>query len=220
MKKSRFVVLLVASLALSSAGCLTSLHPWFTQDDLVSEPALVGTWQDLTHPDVTWTFERQDDTTYRLTDTRNQDEPRLDPKATKTKLVMSRLTARLMRLGQQRFLDISGGEGWTDNELLQQLLVNSHALAKITLEGDTLRADFLNEDWLEAALRDKRVMLSHEVVDASGAADDPPTRIHSSNRRVTLTAPTAELRTFLAKYANDAAAFKTEQRMRRTRPAR
>jgi len=212
MKKSLIVVVFVASVVLSSAGCLTSLHPWFTQDDLVFEA--------VSSPDVTWTFERQDDTTYTLIDTRNEDEPLTDPKVTRKKLVTSRLTARLMRLGQQRFLDISAGDKWTDNALLQELLVNSHALAKISLEGDTLRTAFLNENWLETALRDKRIVLSHEVVDASGAADDPPTRIHSSNRRVTLTAPTAELRMFLTKYANTAATFEAEEQMRRKRPAK
>ena len=220
MKKSLIVALFVASLALASAGCLTSLHPWFTQDDLVFEPALIGTWQAVSSPDVTWTFERHDDTTYTLIDTRNQDEPRADPKANKKKLVTSRLTARLMRLGQQRFLDISPGDNWNDSEMLQALLVNSHVLAKVSLDGDTLHTEFLNGDWLEAALGDKRIVLSHEVVDASGAADDPPTRIHSSSRRVLLTAPTWELRTFLTKYANTAGTFQDDDPMRRKPPAR
>jgi len=220
MKKSRIVVLFVASLALASAGCLTSLHPWFTQDDLVFEPALIGTWQDVASPDVTWTFERKDDTTYTLIDTRNQDEPRKDSKAAAKKPVTSRLTARLMRLGQQRFLDISAGDEWSDSEMLQSLLVNSHAVAKVSLEGDTLSTAFLDGDWIETALGDKRIVLSHEVVDASGAADDPPTRIHSSSRRVILTAPTGELRTFLTKHANTAGAFQAGEQMRRRRPVK
>jgi len=31
MKRTRLTVFLVVSLALQSAACLTSLHPWFTQ---------------------------------------------------------------------------------------------------------------------------------------------------------------------------------------------
>jgi len=46
MKSARFIVWFVAGAALPSAACLTSLHSWFTQEDLVFEPALVGTWVD------------------------------------------------------------------------------------------------------------------------------------------------------------------------------
>jgi hypothetical protein len=220
MKKSWFVVLFIAGVALSSAGCLTSLHPWFTEKDLVFEPALVGTWQDAAEADVTWTFERQNDTTYTLIDTRNENEPRRDQKATDKKMVSTRLTARLMRMGDARFLDISAGDDWTDSSWLQLLLVNSHGLAKVSLDGDTLRVAFLDTDRLEGMLRDKRVVLSHDVVDASGGADDPPTRVNSQSRRVLLTATTPELQAFLATYARDAAAFGDRSQMRRQRPAK
>ena len=46
------------------------------------------------------------------------------------------------------------------------------------------------------------------------------TRIHSTARRILLTAPTSELQQFLARYANDGAAFDTEEMMRRRPPAR
>jgi hypothetical protein len=69
-------------------------------------------------------------------------------------------------------------------------------------------------------LGDTRIVLPHEVVDVSGDADHPPTRIHSTGRRVLLTAPTSELQQFLAKYATDGAAFETEEVMRRRPPAR
>jgi len=220
LKRSSFIVLFVVSLTLSSAACLTSLHPWFTEKDLVFDPALIGTWQDIANGDVTWTFERQNDTTYTLIDTRNGDEPRLDPKATEKKTVTTRLTARLMRVGDARFLDISAGDEWTDSSMLQLLLVNSHGLAKVSLDGDTLRVAFLDDDRLEGMLRDKRVVLSHEVADTTGGADDPPTRVHSQTRRLLLTAPTRELQAFLTTYARDDAAFEEGQLMRRKRPAR
>jgi hypothetical protein len=96
MKRTRLTVFLVLSLALPPAACLTSLHPWFTQEDLVSEPGLVGTWVDASDADTTWVFTRRDDTTYTLVDTRNESEP--DPfnkTAPKPKhFVTTRLTAR------------------------------------------------------------------------------------------------------------------------------
>ena len=222
MKRPWLVVLFLAGLALPSAACLTSLHPWFTAEDLVFEPGLVGTWVDASDADTTWVFTRRDDTTYTLVDTRNESEP--DPfnkTAPKPKhFVTTRLTARLMRLGEARYLDICAGDEWTDSSMLGYLLVNSHALAKVRLEGDALRVAFLDDDRLEAMLGDKRFVLAHEIVDVDGGADDPPTRVHSDGRRVLLTAPTSELRQFLAKYTTDGAAFEAEQVMRRMSPAR
>ena len=222
MKRTRLTVFLVVSLALPSAACLTSLHPWFTQEDLVSEPGLVGAWVDASDADTTWVFTRRDDTTYTLVDTRNEGEPDPFSKAAPkpNKIVATRLTARLMRLGEARYLDICAGDEWTDNSMLQDVLVNSHWLARLRLEGDALRVAFLDEGRLEAMLGDKRIVLPHEVVDVSGDADQPPTRIHSNGRRVLLTAPTSALQQFLAKYATDGAAFETEEVMRRMSPAR
>jgi hypothetical protein len=218
MKRPWLVVLFLAGLALPSAACLTSLHPWFTGEDLVFEPALVGTWVDAADPDTTWVFTRRDDTTYTLIDTRNESEP--DPlnkaAAKPKKIVAAPLTARLMRLGEARYLDICAGDEWTDSSMLGYLLVNSHLLAKIRLEGDALRVAFLDDDRLETLLGEKRVILPHEVVDVGGDADYPPTRIHSSGRRVLLTAPTSELQRFLATYAASGDAFEPEQVMRRS----
>jgi hypothetical protein len=222
MKKPWLVVLFLAGLTLPSAACLTSLHPWFTQEDLVSEPGLVGTWVDASDADTTWVFTRRDDTTYTLVDTRNESETNPFNKAAPkpTKIVATRLTARLMRLGDARYLDICAGDEWTDSSMLGYLLVNSHALAKVRLEGDALRVAFLDEGRLEAMLGDTRIVLPHEIVDVDGDVDQPPTRIHSSGRRVLLTAPTSELQQFLAKYAIDGAAFEPEEVMRRRPPAR
>jgi len=222
MKRPWFLVLFLAGLAFASTACLTSLHPWFTEEDLVFEPALVGTWVDPASEDDTWTFERQDDTTYRLITTGDEGKPGLFAKTTgKPKhIVAARLTARLMRLGEARYLDICAGDEWTDSSMLQHVLVNSHGLARLRLEGDALRVAFLDEDRLEAMLGDRRVVLPHEVVDVDGDADQPPTRIHSTGRRVLLTAPTSELQRFLVTYASDSNAFETEQVMRRRPPAR
>ena len=222
MKRPWTLIVFLAGIALPSTACLTSLHPWFTREDLVVEPALAGTWVDAGEPDTTWTFTRRDDTSYTLIDTRSERKPNPFNKADSgpAQIVTTPLTARLMRLGDARYLDLCAGDEWTDSSMLQYLLVNSHGLAKVRLEGDTLRVAFLDEDRLEAMLGDRRVVLPHEVVDVDGDADQPPASIHSSARRVLLTAPTSELQRFLVTYASDSNAFETEQVMRRRPPAR
>jgi hypothetical protein len=186
----------------------------------VFEPALIGTWVEVPNPDTTWTFEAKDDTTYTLIDTRNESEPGEAGKPAQKSVVTTRLTARLLRVGQARFLDICPGDNWTASSMLKQLLVYSHAIAKIRVEGDTLHVAFLDEDWLENMLGQKKIMLRHESVDADGNVDDPVARVHSQSRRVLLTAPTPELREFLAKYASSTDAFSDDDQMRRKAPAR
>ena len=222
MKRPWTLIVFLAGLALSSTACLTSLHPWFTREDLVVEPALTGTWVDAAEPDTTWTFTRRDDTSYALIDTRSESRPNPFNKAAAEpkKIVTTPLTARLMRLGEARYLDLCAGDEWTDSSMLGYLLVNSHGLARIRLDGDTLRLAFLDEDRLETLLREKRIILPHEIVDDSGGADHPPAIIHSSGRRVLLTAPTGELQKFLVKYASDDSAFEAEELMRRMPPAK
>ena len=61
---------------------------------------------------------------------------------------------------------------------------------------------------------------TYELVDIDGDADQPPASIHSSGRRVLLTAPTGALQKFLATYAASGDAFEPEQVMRRRPPAR
>jgi len=222
MKRPWTLIVFLAGIALSSTACLTSLHPWFTREDLVAEPALAGTWVDAGEPDTTWTFTRRDDTSYTLIDTRSESKPNPFNKADSepAKIVATPLTARLMRLGEARYLDLCAGDEWTDSSMLQYLLVNSHGLAKVRLEGDTLRVAFLDEDRLETLLREQRLLLPHELVDVDGDADQPPASIHSSGRRVLLTAPTSDLQKFLATYAASSDAFEPEEVMRRRPPAR
>jgi hypothetical protein len=55
MKKLLIATILVAVVVLS--GCLSALHPLFTEKDLVFDPHLVGSWR-VGADDGVYTFER------------------------------------------------------------------------------------------------------------------------------------------------------------------
>lgn len=64
---------MLASLLVLAAGCVPSLHPVYTEDQLVFDKNLVGQWV-ASNVDVKWNFEKLDDHRYRLlyTDAKGQ----------------------------------------------------------------------------------------------------------------------------------------------------
>jgi hypothetical protein len=64
--KMRAIKLMVAlGLVAFMAGCVPSLHPLFTEEDLVYDPALVGTWAEKEGEDI-WTFRKSGENAYDL----------------------------------------------------------------------------------------------------------------------------------------------------------
>jgi hypothetical protein len=58
---------LLSAVAVLLAGCVTtSVYPFCGENDPVFEPALVGHWTKVQHPDERWTFERDTRNGYRV----------------------------------------------------------------------------------------------------------------------------------------------------------
>ncbi len=59
--------------ALFVAGCITSIHPFFTEKDLTFDSSLIGTWiivdpeTGKQEEDISWTFKKGEGDTYELT---------------------------------------------------------------------------------------------------------------------------------------------------------
>jgi hypothetical protein len=195
MKVLKWGILAVA--ATTWLSCVVSLLPLFDDGYLVSEPGLVGTWKVAGSAD-TWTFERADGMEYSLT--QRQAEYDLETpsgQGTPSRKVpgdTARFKARLGRLGAGLFLDLIPTEKDNPevrNDLYNAHMIPGHTLARVWLDKDSLRIVFLDEDWLDEAIKDGRIALTH--VEAEGF-------------RV-LTAPTSGLQTFILKYGGDKRAF-------------
>lgn len=183
-------VLSLAAAAVVVAGCVvTSVSPFYTQKDLVYEPALAGNWINLKHDSEIWRFEQSGARAYRFTLIE-------DRKAT----VMDAHTFRLE------------GQLWLDIFSLEEdfHVIPAHYLLKVTQLTPTLQMSQLDNDWLLALLEKDPKAVRHQMV----VIGDQP-----ENRRVVLTGDTEELQKFVTKYLKTADAWKDSFEFKRETPS-
>jgi len=141
-------ILLVFGMALLVAGCVVpSLHPLFTEKDLVFDPALVGTWAEEDQEE-TWIFLKSGDKAYDLIHTAQG--------------LPVKYQAHLGRLGEFRFLDVYPREPEVKNDFYKLHLIPVHTFWRIWMEGDLLRIAMLDPDWLKNMIAQKKVKIAHE----------------------------------------------------------
>jgi hypothetical protein len=177
-------ILLVAILAsgLFLAGCVvTSVYPYYSDKDVVFEPALLGDWTDGKSDGNTndvGRVEQFGQTGYRLTSLGENET--------------NSVNFHVFRLGQQLFMDMC-----PTNQSLE--LLPTHQLQKVKRTGMTLEIASLNYDWLEKLLEKNPKAIRHIVVtDKNDGRDD---------KRIVLTADTAELQKFVLKHLRDTNAW-------------
>lgn len=147
MRKVVFVPVL--GLALLIAGCVPpiSLHPLFTDEELIFEPALLGTW--LLEQKGDWcTFEKADGKEYRLTCVVEGDRAEFE--------------AHLLRLGPHTFLDTYPDNASYENGLFFAHLAPGHIFSRVSLEGNSLKLAQMDDEWLGKMLKAGTVKISHE----------------------------------------------------------
>ncbi len=178
-------------------GCVPqlSLQPLYTDDTLVFEPNLVGTWLEENGEGV-FLFEPADDNAYRLTVVIDE----------KGDYQSSTYAAHLARVGSEYYLDLAPSseayEGVFRKEVHPSLLPG-HIICWLRWEGESLEIRFLDDDWVERVVREGRLELSHIEI----AGD------------VVLTGAPEELQELLEKYGDDEAAFGSVGRYERSTEA-
>ena len=162
------------------AGCIPSLHPLFTPNDLEFEPAMLGGWQRASE---TWIFEKADENTFRLIHSDNS------AKGTE-------FDAHLVKLGDQRYLDLKMTKYNKDEPETTSMgaasLIGAHLFMKVWQVTPTLRLSHLDNEWLEKYLAENPSSLRHELVELQpGVADT------AGDTAVVLTASTKDLQAFV-----------------------
>jgi hypothetical protein len=168
--------LIAAGLALVlGTGCiLTSVYPFYFEKDVVFDPALLGTWQKAGQADEHWKFERDKANGYRIT-VLADGKPSLEQ-------------GQLFKLQGQMFLDLCAHECKED---IQPEPVPSHLLLRVDQLTPTLKLTGLDYNWLKELLAQNPSALRHLLLKTG----DNPT-----DRRIVLTADTAELQQFVIKH--------------------
>jgi hypothetical protein len=171
MKQIPLVLLAVGAAVLT--GCVvTSVYPFYTEEDLVSEPGLVGNWiktgEDADNE--VWKFEKGRDLAYRFT------------------LIESRkatvMEVHAFKLRGQLFLDVFS----TEQDFH---VIPPHYLLKVSQLTPTLRMSELNDEWLNELLLKNPGALRHERVKTGDQPED---------RRIVLVAETLELQKFVIQH--------------------
>lgn len=182
MKKLSWLGLPIVAFLLT--GCIIrSLDPFYTDKDLVYDPALAGTWQGEKEEGDTWEF------------TGNPAEKSYALVHTDKKGNQAEFSVRLFQLGKTRFLDCVLTELTDSDENLNEIsslhLVPTHSILKVEAIGKELRLSWGSEEKLRNLLKQNPKAIAHHRF---GEKDD---------FGVLLTAPTAELQEFLKKHLDD-----------------
>ncbi len=196
MKTKKFLFYVLAGIL---GGCVPvmSLHPLYTDKDLVFEEKLLGIWvDDPNGPETTWEFKdpNEQEKTYKLIFS--------DDEGQKGSFV-----ARLVKLKNKLFLDVYPSEPpwdeadpnkvkWSYNTFF---VVPAHTFIKIDSIESQLTMRLTDDDEMKELLKENPNAVEHTSI------EDKPI----------LTASTKELQAFVLKYADDDRVFTDEVALNR-----
>jgi len=177
---------LLAVMLFFTSCVVTSIYPYYTDKDLVFDPAMIGDWVDAdatNQPPEYVQIESSGGKGYWATgfgaDGTNSTE------------------VHLFRLKQQLFLD-----SFPTNRSLDY--VPTHQVSKVTHIGPVLETVDLNYDWLAKLLKKNPEAIRHMVLREKPGDD--------ADGRIILTADTKELQRFILKYVSNTNAWKEPTR--------
>ena len=137
-------------------GCIPSLHPLYTENDLIFEKSLVGTWVDG-NPENSWTFSQSGEKEYKLIYT-DDGKP-------------GEFVVHLLKIKDKMFMDLYPAEPEvkTDNGFYKAHLIPAHTFMLIKQIEPTLQMAFLNPDTLKKIIAKEPKVVKHEKL---GKDDD------------------------------------------------
>jgi len=162
-------------LALILGGCVPSLHPLFTENELIFDANLVGIWAPV-DSNETWEFKpsgKSDSNSYECIYIENNGKS-------------GGFYAGLGNLGDNMFLDIYPKElNLSENDFYKTHFVAAHSFMRAQLTKDSLELRVMNPGNLDKLLKSDPGIIKHERLESGG---------------IVLTAPTKELQKFMLKY--------------------
>ncbi|MCD4681597.1 MAG: hypothetical protein K8S00_14545 [Bacteroidales bacterium] len=178
MKTKIFAIqLLLITLVLN--GCIPSVHPLYTEDDLVFKSEILGTWIESGN-EVEWVFEDSGKNSYILRITENGKLCNLD--------------LHLVLLGDKYFFDFFPGENDHIDDMsgyLSLQFIPVHTFAKVLIDEDYMVIYRFDPSWLEEMLKENEGLIKNEI----------------TSKYILLTASTEELQGFVTQHADVDEAF-------------
>ena len=197
--RAKKVLFYLLAAVLGGCGPVMSLHPLYTEKDVVFEERLLGRWvDDPNSPETTWEFNRIEEpkNAYNLVFS--------DEEGKKGSFVAHLVSLRSVGTpGKSRlFLDVYPSEPPWETEDPNKLelpynyffLIPVHTFIKIDFNGPQLKMWLTNDEDMEKLLKEEPNAVKHTFIED----------------KLILTAPTKELQDFILKYADDKRVFKGE----------
>ncbi len=158
-------------------GCILSLYPLYTEEDIVFKPELVGRWQG--ENGEIWEFSRDENDSYIL---------RFTDADGKTGIFQ----AHLVELEEGVFLDFYPDEPDIEYSPVYQLhYIGAHSFAYVSQIEPELQLHLPDPGWLENKLEEDPDAIRHEVIDS----------------HIILSASTQELQAFWSEHIDEKEAF-------------
>jgi len=158
-------------LLVAMVGCIPSLNPIFTNDNLVFDPAFVGLWKQPDSP-ATWNFTQFDEKSYHLVYSDNEGR-------------QGRFLARLADVQGTLFLDLFPAEIESNaNSFYKFHLVPIHTVYLVNRTGPEMELAAIDFQWLQTYLGEHPEAIEHATYDG----------------RKLITASTADLQDFVLRH--------------------
>jgi hypothetical protein len=160
MRKVLTLVSFTALLVLT--GCVPSLQPLYTDEDLIFDPALLGTWFGENSSD-TWEFTKKDETEYKLVVTESD--------SSMSKGGKGEFVVHLVKVEGVMFLDLFPAEpNCPQNDFYLGHLLPVHTFLRVFQIEPTLKLAWFSpggggpegKGWLEIYLEEHPTSIRHE----------------------------------------------------------
>lgn len=185
--RTRPLVIALGFAALAAMSCyVQSIQPAYTEKTMAYDPELVGTW--VSDEDEEYVFTMSDTTRGMYTLVSDQEGSE------------ARFGAVLFQLNGAAFLDIYPEAPETENTFYMDHLLRVHNILRVEMDADTLWVQDFDAEWLHDAINAKKVRIAN--VPLEGA--------------ILLTGSTAELQSFVSKYAKSRDAYSEPAKFVRT----
>ena len=189
MKAKKVLFYLLAGLL---GGCVLSVHPLFTAEDLVFEEKLLGVWAGESSKE-TWEFGRHGD----------EDDKKYTFVYTDSEGKTGEFLASLGKLDDMLFLDLYPEQPDVNaNDFYKHHLLGTHTFMKVEQIGPTLQMRMMSPDKMKEMLKEDPNLVEHEVLE-------------ERDSQILLTASTEELQRFMVEHANDEGLFDKPRDMKR-----
>lgn len=178
-----------AAILVFAAGCIRSIQPFYTEEDVIFDPGLVGTWSEEGSKE-TWEFSKGNENEYRLVYT--------DDKGKSGAFVI-----HLLKIDGKMFMDFFPEDpDLPQNDFYRFHLLPVHSFAYVAQIAPSLRMSFPDPDWLKETLAADPQAIAHERIEGD----------------IILTASTRKLQAFWLKNLQADGAFGNFSDMLRNQP--